>query len=129
MPLITALPTNNSPSPNDYLVTDNGTTTSKTPISALNIPAVKRTTLTTSGTVTVTFGTYSSALVIVDGYSNNSKTMVLASSATTLTTGVIASSSNIAVTTNGLNLVITNNSSQVTSFVYVILLTGNYTFA
>ena len=123
MALITDLPTNSNPSRSDYTITDNGTTTSKTPLSAF--PTINTFNLPYGESTTITFGQYASALVLVNGYSATLKSIYLVRSAVTLLTmGEIASSSNVSATANGLTITFSNNSTGSAAAIYVIMLAG-----
>lgn len=135
MALITDLPTQASPSSSDYMITDNGTTTSKSTLSnvksgmgfetSFNQVFLGQQTSSTSPK-SYTVANSSRAMIIVFGAGANFMGiyMITASSSGAVAKVDIAPASNVTVTTSTNTLTISDSSST-TIFVYAFVFNGS----
>ena len=135
MALITDLPATTTLSNSNVFVVDTGTTTNK--ITAANAGAelfrigapieVSENTVNAGESITITFGTYTHALIVTAGYVSTAQNLYIASSAATaLQLATFGTSSTMTATVNGLNLTIANSGTY-NAYVDLIVFRGSIT--
>ena len=135
MALITDLPTNSSPASSDYMITDNGTTTSKSTLNHVKTGMGIDTSFSqvflgqmTSSTSpkSYTVASSSRALILIFGAGSNFMGiyMITASSSGAVAKVEIAPASSVTVTTST-NTLTVSDSASTTIFVYALVFNGS----
>lgn len=102
-----------------------GAATASSARTNLGVSQTVRFALAANGSVSLNFGTYTHALVVVSGYSDNIKSVYLITAAvSTISVKAITTSSYVSYTTSGTNMQI-SNSSTIAGAVFAIILGGS----
>lgn len=132
---ISSLPATTEIASSNVLVVDNGTTTSKIAASdagselfRLGAPIkVSKNNVESSGSITLTFGQYTQALIVLTGYGSSTQNLLVATSAASVLRALeFGSSTQMTTSISGLELTV-SNSSGYNAFADIIIFRGSIT--
>lgn len=135
MALITSLPATTTLTGSNVFVIDTGSQTQKITASnagselfRLGAPmTVSKNTILTGESITLTFEQYTMAVMFLNGYTSNTKNAIIVSSSPTqILMNELGASSQLAITTSGTVMTITNNSAY-SAYADLLIFRGSVT--